>query len=69
MSAQHTPGRSLYASSCYNRQRRTWQATAWSVVVEDGFKTDHVQASHVTGFATPHEAERAAIAKATGSAS
>lgn len=70
MSAQHTPGpRKTYASCRLNTMTNKWDATAWSAVPVGGIFTDHRSEAHVKGFESRAEAERAAIAKATGSAS
>ncbi len=65
--AQHTPGpRKTYASSYLCNRTGKWDATAWSAVPVDGVFTDHRTEAHVKGFDSRAEAERAAIAKATG---
>jgi hypothetical protein len=67
--AQHTPGpRKTYASGYLNNSTGKWNATAWSAVPVDGIFTDHRTEAHVKGFESRADAERAAIAKATGSA-
>lgn len=70
MSAQRAPGpRKTYASGYLNNSTGKWAATAWSAVPVDGIFTEHRSEAHVKGFDSRADAERAAIAKATGSQS
>jgi len=61
--------RKTYASGYLNNSTGKWSATAWSAVPVEGIFTDHRTEAHVKGFESRADAEHAAIAKATGSAS
>lgn len=57
----------IYASSFRSWETGLWGATAWRrVMTADGTVLEQRQAAHVKGYRNSAEAERAALAKATG---